>query len=871
MPTYPVTAKESIEGFNGAAGDVRGQRSTRFSWSTGKGIPRFADLITIRALEKTHTVSLPIDTVQQQVSTTPFSVIPKPGPNESPTTAHEDAAEGAEMWLRRDFNGREETFDQWMKQIVNGILSVNVGATELVPDQAGYVREIYARDGATLTKNPDKHGRLPDPPDPAYWQFSLHSAIEPFSRDRALRDLANEVGPLGYGRRARQPIPFSKDEIMWISEDGKEWHTYGFGRVQKVKNLVEIILNQDLSNKKYFPANEVPEGIVNIVEANSDQVQEVREWWNDEIKGERHKVGILGGDGSEIEWMPFRATPDELEFIESQEWYNKLVWMTFGLNQNEVGDISEITRPGGTEQFASKVFHRTTKPLLELIANAINGQLLPYREEYEAVNGEIEFVWNYDNPEIQRLERQRQNEDLERGLATVNEVRVDRGEDELPWGDLPDELRKSAFRNFPRWALEQFGDFEELPDPAPSGPGDLLSAPSPLASSTEPDPAEVFGSEEDLAASPDEARDDSLRNDYWRGEFPPLAGHIDDLERDVAVPFEEVADDLEELVAEEFPDEEPEDRAGPDGETKGILPDLDDIVGAISLAPRLERIVTEANTEAMGQSAEWHGENLEEELAERLDEEELEVELGFDVEDTTAQEILERRSAQKMRGVEDHVKDRVRDTLGTVAAGESDEYDANVNGATEALRDKIGELSDSHSRLVARTETLEASRHGSQALAETNDAIEGKEWVATDDNRTRDWHSAMDGVIVGKDEEWTVPKTGDDDQPSDYPRNTYTVGGDQPFNCRCGQRPVISEEMPEKAADVNAKYADVAVYPATDPKKADVAESFARRGETIVDVIERAITETGSKTAAAKELGISKPTLYDWMDALASS
>lgn len=865
MPVIPAVARDSIDGFN-AAGDPRGQRSTRISFQTTKGVPRREDLITIRSLEQTHTVSLPIDTIQQQVSTTPWAIVPDV---DDVTSQHEAAAADAEELFRTAIDA--STFDSWMKQLVNGILSINAGVVEKVPREDGYLGEMYVRDGATFTRAPDKFGRLPAPPEPAYWQFSLHGSVQPFSWTDPLRELADEVGTMGYGRFSREPIPFSQDEIVWMAEDGKEWHEYGFGRVQKVRNLVEIILNQDISNKKYFPANEVPEGIVNIVEASQEQVQEVREWWNDEIKGQRHKVGILGGNGSDIEWMPFRATPDELEFIESQQWYNKLVWMVFGLNQNEVGDLSEVTRPGGSEQFAAKIWHRTTKPLLELIKNHIETELLAYTEPYDRVDGELRWEWQHDNPEIERLRRERQTQDLDKGLKTVNEVRQERGESELPWGDLPQPLQKSVARNFPRWALEQWADVDEdnLPDPQPVG-GDPLG----LDAGVDGDaPGRDVGSvadrlgvevrEDPLA---DVVKDESLRNEYWRGEFPPLAGHIDDLEQDVGTRIQEAGDDLADALEDHWPETDQWAR----GETKDVVPDLDAILESVGLADVLERVVAERNVDAMGESADWHAGQLEDEIAERVDDE-MEVEISFDVEDTLAREFMERRTAQRMVSVEESVKARIQRTLLDVADGEHPVVDddasaGNVSDATEALREEIDELSDSHSRLVARTETLDASRHGSQAMSESSDVIAKKDWVATDDSRTRNWHAAMDDADpIPVDDKWTVPQLNADGQPADYPRSTQTVGGDQPYNCRCGQRPVLDEDLPSEAAAINRAFDDVLVYGRT-VRMREVAAEHQQRGETFAKTLERVIDEAGSRTQATEVLGISKPTLYKWAD-----
>ena len=85
----------------------------------------------------------------------------------------------------------------------------------------------------------------------------------------------------------------------------------------------------------------------------------------------------------------------------------------------------------------------------------------------------------------------------------------------------------------------------------------------------------------------------------------------------------------------------------------------------------------------------------------------------------------------------------------------------------------------------ARTMTTAAENKGRQdsyKKAQDDGVIMGREWIATSDDRTRDWHSELDGVIVGVDEPWEneygeIMFPGD---PDADPANTY--------NCRCSIR-----------------------------------------------------------------------------------
>jgi len=231
---------------------------------------------------------------------------------------------------------------------------------------------------------------------------------------------------------------------------------------------------------------------------------------------------------------------------------------------------------------------------------------------------------------------------------------------------------------------------------------------------------------------------------------------------------------------------------------------LDNVLDSIDLQSSLTSAISGVIGGAMQEQADYDANALEDEIAERVGGD-IEADLSFDVRDTAAFELIQRRAASDMVTVEDTVKRRIRRTMTEVAEGSHpvvEDYveGGNVGDATQALREEVDELSDSHARLVARTETLTASRHGSQSLGESSDLIEGKQWDATGDTRTRSWHAAMDGEIVDVNSDFVVPDVNTDDgeyQPSDYPRAAFVVGDDQPFNCRCSQRHVLSEDMPE--------------------------------------------------------------------------
>lgn len=502
MPIITPGSQKQINVFNGQnAGQPRGIRNSFLFNTEGHGVPRGEDLATVRLLEQTHPVELPINTVQTQVTTTGWTIRPK---EEDPGAEAEAAADEAEAWLEGSFNANNETFDHFLKQWVRDLLSVDAGVIELVPDQNGVLREMYARDGTLFTKAPDMHGRLPAPDtgEAAYWQFGSNLTAR-MDRNSAIQDMLDDRSLRMSFTSNQKPQPFFRDQIVWAEENPRTNRVYGTGRVQQVQKVAEIILNQDATNLEHFTGNEIPEGVLSLVDYSQEEVQRFREYWKEQIEGQERKLPIVQ---DQVDWTPFRPPLDDLQFLESQQWYHSVIWSVFGLSKSEVGQTDDVNR-ASAEVDQLTVWRKNTKPLLTLLANEINRNILPHTEPAMSSPVELEFVWDMEHPAAKEKERERQIEDLSQGVRTVNEVRRERGMEEIAWGDIPAELQKSVARRHPQWALEKWGDIPE--DELPEDEVD----------EAEPVPEEQ---QEDLAASLDNV------NGLTDREQEALAAHAED-------------------------------------------------------------------------------------------------------------------------------------------------------------------------------------------------------------------------------------------------------------------------------------------------------------------------------------------------------
>lgn len=161
--------------------------------------------------------------------------------------------------------------------------------------------------------------------------------------------------------------------------------------------------------------------------------------------------------------------------------------------------------------------------------------------------------------------------------------------------------------------------------------------------------------------------------------------------------------------------------------------------------------------------------------------------ISFDLDAPWAQEFIAARANMLAGQITATTYDAIKAALADgAAAGESiPDLAARIDGlfsTTWANR----------ATTVARTEVISAY-NGSTSTAISNsdpEVIGGMEWIATADDRTREDHADADGMIVGRDETFSV---GGDDlaypgDPSGDPGNV--------INCRCTVAPVTVDDMP---------------------------------------------------------------------------
>lgn len=202
-------------------------------------------------------------------------------------------------------------------------------------------------------------------------------------------------------------------------------------------------------------------------------------------------------------------------------------------------------------------------------------------------------------------------------------------------------------------------------------------------------------------------------------------------------------------------------------------------------------------------------------------------------------EYIRQRSLDKVRGLakaNDTTRDQLRASLAEgIDAGEAiPKLAARVRGVFE-------DAQGYRSTLIARTETTRAAGWGNVTAFKAGGA-EAKEWVATQDDGTRDDHADMDGQVVGIDDDFEAPGGETAGHPGDFDDPQEDCG------CRCTISTAEKSEIDgddEKAMrsrrkktlerrDAAWKLFDATVTPWEDRAKATLIKGFAKQRAAVL-------------------------------------
>ena len=141
------------------------------------------------------------------------------------------------------------------------------------------------------------------------------------------------------------------------------------------------------------------------------------------------------------------------------------------------------------------------------------------------------------------------------------------------------------------------------------------------------------------------------------------------------------------------------------------------------------------------------------------------------------------------RGINNTTKKKLRKVL-SEAQFEGDSLAEKVKKLVAVADDSFADDKKVRAALIARTESCSTINAGSLELYKS-EGINYKEWVSVQDDRTRDGHAVMDGVVIPSIDKFDVPGFDSVEGAAMAYAGDPTAPAGQVCNCRCTIAPYV--------------------------------------------------------------------------------
>ena len=688
------------------------------------GYPRFVDIPNIRRLAASPFVDMCITTVIDNISAIPWDIVPKDESEEITPDMQKRIDHVKEFFENPNTN--KESWEKIQRIFVRDILEIDSGVINKIFNRAGQMVEIVARDGATFTKNPDLHGFITDREEIIFDSImdttmgittpeidklnATATAMEPgwITAD----DVRERAAYFQYGWiTGARPVPFGKRELIWLERNPRSDSVYGRSPVEILADSIQTLVYAIEHNLDYFRDNSIPPGVLGLEGSDSEGINAFKEQWQEQqrVKDSAgkwkklfHKLPIVG-HMPKYERMGF--TNSELQLIEGQKWWSKMVWACFGVTATELG-YTEDAKGMANQIVQSEVFRkRAISPLLRLIEYHINSEIIT-EFEYD----DIKYKYMLSDVEEETKKANLHKLQIDAGTRTVNEIRSGEGLDEVEWGD--DDPKRNQGNNF------NFGDPQQQEQSRRQEESEPASRKKPKKEEKpEPKPKEKKEEKAMVSENPLIPKENEVMDS-------------DKLEKSIKYLMGENRRKLKELIDKEM---------GPN-QLQGIKT-VDDIADAI------KKLVTFIGLKAVSDMV------IKNTFLTGWDQAENQLNQNFMM-NKEAITFIQDYTFNNIMDLTEEIKNDLRAELKRgIMQGEGI---SNI----KARIDKVFDVGDLRAEMIARTETNRAENQGKLQAFKSSTEDFDKRWVAAKDERTSPICMRLHGQTVGLNENFKDNSTG---------------------------------------------------------------------------------------------------------------
>ena len=401
-------------------------------FSSRLGQPRQVNISELRKLSRSPWIQMVLNTVKREIKTIPWDVVPVDEKDET------DYSKDIEL-VKLKLNNINEEF-----QDISDILSEAV--TDIGEIDAGVLNTSYTNDSYDIGELPvfDMYGNVSGTENglvlKPLGQRTL-SQVKSVDGGSMLKQVDIHKSLLRYYQYSfkhprQNPTAFEKEEIVYMTLNGRPYSVYGFSPLQSIQQVIELLIQGTRYNKDLYTNNAVPDMLVSLPKLSDENLKKLKRKWNNNYKGKPHQVGFINWIIENVHKLA--ESNRDLEWLDGQKWYFKLVFAVYGVSPTEAGFFENANKSNDEGQ-ARVTVRNAIKPYLNLFEKAVTRRIVT--EILQDENPRIKFVYCPTDHEEEKTQHAQNMMELDKGALTINEYRKSRGKDPVEWGDEP--LNKS--------------------------------------------------------------------------------------------------------------------------------------------------------------------------------------------------------------------------------------------------------------------------------------------------------------------------------------------------------------------------------------------------------------------------------------------
>jgi hypothetical protein len=435
------------------------------NWLTASdsyGVPRGIEAAKQRQIVQTAAMQSITNGIVDQLLGGELTFLDNEDVMETLSPAEQEAAGRLKTVLRDVLTGPhmgDEDLDDIVTACVEDMLGPGNAYIQMLRAEGGQlpVASLSTLDPLTIRHNQDEHGYPEDPP---YYQ-----AIGAFSSS-------------GFGAGGvMEPVALQDDDVAVLRypKGHRSYRRYPVSAAWQVKEWLEILADSVTHHKRYYSDNEVPPGLLQIVNATDNTVNDIRNQI-EQASGDPRDFPIAGGE-SPAQWIDMGGTAINLDVIQEQQWFFQMCLGSLGLGKAEVGMIEDVNRANGKIE-ADRVFKRAGQPFTKQFEQAF----LEIARQFDAfveLGEPFTPTLAYSDPRAEQAKQERLRQEYNAGKITLRQYVRRAGDPEIADDDDAFTVTLDGetidYGEHPKWVAER-----------------LLSA----AGATEPDTEPTVGGDE---------------------------------------------------------------------------------------------------------------------------------------------------------------------------------------------------------------------------------------------------------------------------------------------------------------------------------------------------------------------------------------